>query len=183
MSSSVSSKVIGVKIKKSNIGPHLSDSFLIQAWNIWGESWTCSSTSGCPWNRKRTGRINDSSSCNSRDGMNMMRLTSIHNLLGKIPHSNNNLYNQVVNYIFNILSTKRTSTKLDQVQQKQTILISALEQRLYALDCSEGSDTSRYGASSSAVTTPPFDEIYCPICEFIQGDVRNLYNENLNWPW
>jgi hypothetical protein len=42
------------------------------------------------------------------------------------------------------------------------------------LDCSEIGGTSRYGASSSAVTTPPFDEIYCPICIFIQGEVRIL---------
>lgn len=54
------------------------------------------------------------------------------------------------------------------------ILISILEQKLYTLDCSEIGGTSRYGASSSAVTTPTFDEIYCPICIFIQGEVRIL---------
>ena len=80
-----------------------------------------------------------------------------------------------------------TSGKLNQVWQKQAILISALEQKLYALElvCSAGAGTSRYGASSSAVTTPPFDEIYCPICEFIERDTWNLLLEKLinssNW--
>jgi hypothetical protein len=45
------------------------------------------------------------------------------------------------------------------------------------LDSSDGGGTSRNGANSSAVTTPPFDEIYCPICELFK-ELLEICNSN-----
>lgn len=57
--------------------------------------------------------------------------------------------------------------------------INTLGQSSLALDSSDGGGTSRNGASSSAVTTPPFDEIYCPIYELFNEplEICNSNNE------
>lgn len=41
--------------------------------------------------------------------------------------------------------------------------------------------TSRYGASSSAVTTPPFDDIYCPIWKFNPKEIWGTKWNSFYW--
>jgi hypothetical protein len=55
--------------------------------------------------------------------------------------------------------------------------MSTLGQSFHALDSSDGGGTSRNGANSSAVTTPPFDEIYCPIYEIFKEPLE-IHNSN-----
>ena len=55
--------------------------------------------------------------------------------------------------------------------------MSTLGQSFHALDSSDGGGTSRNGANSSAVTTPPFDEIYCPIYEIFKEPLE-ICNSN-----
>lgn len=61
-----------------------------------------------------------------------------------------------------MLQISRKLTMLSTLQSKSITRFSCICRVWYTMFSVVS--TSRYGASSSAVTTPPFDAIYCPIC-------------------